>query len=200
MSGLTSKGSKIQQISGRWWSSSSNDCPLLLLSSWLLLWLSPCRSLLLRRWNSSSFSVILSVLIRIQNKLFEDFNRRSLARSSSLSNGRSLLQPRPAAVVIPRGLQLLDFLVRPRAHTNRLAPMRNGLVRRLALVAHKGKELDANGAKTKLLGLSAVGTRRIARGTGQFPDAFFGGRGHIDLSRFAWQYGVWFSIQWTRRQ
>ena len=114
------------------------------------------------------------MFIGIQNEPFKDFNRCSLARSSSLSNGRRLLQPSLPTVVVPRILQSLYFFMGPRTHTDGFASVTNGLMGSLAFVANKRQELDANRGETKLFLLSTVGTDCVARGSSEFADTFFG--------------------------
>ena len=55
--------------------------------------------------------------------------------------------------------------------------MRNGLMRRLALIAHKGETEHTDTAKAKLFLDAAIGTRNVGRLAGQLFDAVFGQHG-----------------------
>jgi hypothetical protein len=64
------------------------------------------------------------------------------------------------------------------ARATSLPPVRNGLVRRFAFVAHKREEFHTDRTKAKLFDETAIGTRGIARRSGQPFHGRFGGRRH----------------------
>jgi hypothetical protein len=70
-------------------------------------------------------------------------------------------------------LQLLDFLIRPARHVQRLASVTNGLMRRLAVIADKRVEFDANVAIAKFLLRAAIDANAVARKSSQLSNFLF---------------------------
>lgn len=81
------------------------------------------------------------------------------------ANGWSIGKPCGSRMIVAMGLELEDFGIRPRAHGERFAAMRNSLMRGLAFIAYKGKVLDTDCPETKLFLGATVGTNCVARQT-----------------------------------
>mmetsp|Transcript_2374 Transcript_2374/g.5127 ORF Transcript_2374/g.5127 Transcript_2374/m.5127 type:complete len:254 (+) Transcript_2374:356-1117(+) len=118
--------------------------------------------------------VIPLVLVRLHHEPFEDVNIVPLPRSSAGSDGGSVRQPHPPRVIVPVNLQLEHLALVPRAHRERFASMRHGLVGGLAGVAHEGEVLDADGGEAVLGGGAAVGAYAVGGEASQLLHGGFG--------------------------
>lgn len=97
------------------------------------------------------------MLVNIHNESFVDINVHPWCGSSTTAFRGSLLKPGLSRHGIASPRQSFDFFVAPTAHRQRLASMTDGLMTRLAFIANKGQELDADGGKTKLFDATTIG-------------------------------------------
>jgi hypothetical protein len=148
-----------------------------------------------RRWRSTTSrritatgcsltTVLLEIhapLVGVHDEGFVDGNVVPRLGTAPSPAARRLGEPRVPGVLVPRPLQRFRLAVVPAAHGKALAPVRDGLVGRLALVANERPELDANGGEAELLEFAAVGTDRVGGEPRELPDLLLGGCeiGHV---------------------
>jgi len=115
-------------------------------------------------------AVIRSPLVRRLDEAFEDVDVVTLARTTTGSHRRRLLQPCSSGVFISLSHEFVGLRVAPTGHGKGLASVADGLMRRFAVVAHEGVEFNANRGKTKLLVRAAVGARAVGGKPRKLPD------------------------------
>lgn len=115
-------------------------------------------------------SIEFPPLVGIQDEIFEDPNITPRLRPTAGPTRRSVLKPRVAGMVISGTFEQVHFAHFPTAHGETFASMRDGLVRRFALIAHKRPEFDADGAEAELLLQPTIGTLSVPWEPRESPD------------------------------
>lgn len=119
--------------------------------------------------------VVHASLVRVHHKRLVDGDVVAGLGPAGRPARRGVGEPRVSGVLVPGFLERVDLGPLPAAHGEALAPVRDGLVGRLALVAHEGPELDTDRGESELLELPAVGADRVGGEPRQLPDLLFGG-------------------------